>query len=221
MAPKLYTYKESGNCYKVRLLAALLDIQLGDVEIGFFNDEHHSPDFLAINPRGAVPALVDGDKVFTDSAAILVYLAGAYPNRGSTRAPSSYWSSDVAEQAAIVDWLAFAATWIQNGVCKARGIVSFDWPANCSEQILAEAQSKGKQSLEILQHRLERNEWLTLGHPTIADVAVFVYVALAPMGDVSLEPYPAVRTWIERVRMLPGFIPIEGLDDPMYRRRRI
>lgn len=218
MAPKLYTYRESGNCYKVRLLAALLSIQLEHVEMDYQNGEHHSPEFLAINPQGALPVLVDGDKVFTDSAAILVYLAGTYPARESKLAPTGYWSSDVLEQAFIVNWLAFASTWIQNGVCKARGILSFNGAA--TEQALSEAQEKGRRSLEILEQQLEKNQWLTLGRPTIADVAVFVYVALAPMGDVSLDPYRAVRAWVARVRKLEGFIPIEGLDDPMYRRRR-
>ncbi|MBX9607141.1 MAG: hypothetical protein K2Y51_13035 [Gammaproteobacteria bacterium] len=55
------------------------------------------------------------------------------------------------------------------------------------------------------------------GRPTIADVAVFPYIALAPMGGIDLAPYPAVLAWIARVRALPGFIPIAGLDDPRYR----
>lgn len=58
-----------------------------------------------------------------------------------------------------------------------------------------------------------------LGRPTIADISVFVYVALAPMGDVDLNPYPAVKAWIERIKGLEGFISIPGLDDPLVRRR--
>ena len=58
-----------------------------------------------------------------------------------------------------------------------------------------------------------------LGRLTIADISVFVYIALAPMGDISLEPYEAVRAWIERIKTLKGFFAIEGLDDPLIRRR--
>jgi hypothetical protein len=72
MTPKLYSYKESGNSYKVHLLAALLHIDLEIIELDFLNDQQHSPEFLAINPRGEVLTLVDGEKTFTDSAAILV-----------------------------------------------------------------------------------------------------------------------------------------------------
>ena len=48
---------------------------------------------------------------------------------------------------------------------------------------------------------------------------MFVYVALAPMGDISLEPYPGVGEWIGRIKGLEGFFGIEGLDDPMVLRR--
>ena len=77
---------------------------------------------------------------------------------------------------------------------------------------------RGNHSLEILNGHLNTHEWLACGRPTIGDIAVFPYVALAPMGNISLQPYPAVRTWIERFKQLPGFMPIAGLDDPDYRK---
>jgi glutathione S-transferase len=215
MAPKLYCCPESGNCYKVRLLASLLDAHLEHVELDFFKQAHKTPEYLAINPKGEIPSLVDGDRVFTDSSAILVYLAGTHPDRGGSKnIPSSYWSADAFEQAKIVDWLAFTATYIQLGLCKARAVVAFDSPPNTSEEAIREAQSMGVTSLEILEEKLENQEWLALARPTIADVAVFVYAGLAPMGGVSLEPYPAVGRWLERVRALPGFIKPDGLDKP-------
>lgn len=58
-----------------------------------------------------------------------------------------------------------------------------------------------------------------LDRPTIADISVFVYIALAPMGDISLEPYKAVRAWIERIKKEKGFFATEGLDDPLVKRR--
>lgn len=60
---------------------------------------------------------------------------------------------------------------------------------------------------------------MALDRPTIADLRVFVYVALAPVGDISLEPFPEVRAWIERIKGLEGFCGIEGLDDPTVHRR--
>jgi glutathione S-transferase len=210
--PKLYTRKQSGNCYKVRLLAALLGIKLELIEVDSPNQQY-SPEFLAINPRGQIPVLVNGDKTFTDSAAILVYLAGSHSDPGTTKMPSSFWSNDIVEQAAIVDWLAFAASWIETGITTARRYTinfNFNGVSTSNQQELAKATTKGHKSLEILQTRLRANEWLALERPTIADVAVFSYVALAPMGNISLDPYPAVKSWISRVRNLPGFIPIDG-----------
>jgi glutathione S-transferase len=68
-------------------------------------DQQHSPEFLKINPRGEVPALVDGDRTFSDSSSILVWLAGKYDDAGAEKGPSSYWSKDLYEQAQIVDWV--------------------------------------------------------------------------------------------------------------------
>lgn len=79
----LYSYKESGNSYKVRLLLAFLDVKAKIVELDFLNDEQHSPEFLNINPRGEVPTLRvkrqgSSDLILRDSAAILLWIAGKY-----------------------------------------------------------------------------------------------------------------------------------------------
>lgn len=86
--------------------------------------------------------------------------------------------------------------------------------------MLEEGAARSKYSLDVLNRQFQDRDWLTLGRPTIGDVSVFVYVALAPMGDISLKPYPNVEAWIERIKRLPGFIPIEGLDDPLIHRDR-
>lgn len=212
---KLYSYEESGNSYKVRLLLSLLGVDYERVDIDLMIDEQHQQDYLAVNPRGEVPALADGDLLLRDSAAILVYVAARHGG-------APWWSSDPAEQAQIVEWLAFAASWVQYGVFTARAVVSFGIPANGLppdyEENLEGARIRGRRSLEILDEHLARQDWLACGRPTIADIAVFPYVALAPMGDIALTPYPQVEAWIGRIRALPGFVPIAGLDDPDYRK---
>lgn len=212
---RLYTHEESGNSYKVRLLAAFLGIALDERRVDLMTDEQHGAEFLALNPRGEVPVLVDGDLVLADSAAILVYLAGKHPGGG-------WWSEEPAEQAEIVQWLAFAASWIQYGVFSARAVVAFGIPANglppdFPHDVLAEARLRGDKSLAILDDHLARHAWLALDGPTIADIAVFPYVALAPMGGIALEPWPHVTAWLARFRALPRFVPIAGLDEPGYR----
>ncbi len=212
---KLYTYEESGNSYKVRLLLSFLHSDCEQVNIDLMADEQHQSAYLAVNPRGEVPTLVDGDITLRDSAAILVYLAHRH-------GPAPWWSDSAAEQAAIMEWLAFAASWVQYGVFTARAIISFGISGNGLPHDFDEgteaATIRGQRSLEILDQHLASHTWLACGRPTIADIAVFPYVALAPMGNISLQPYAAVRAWIERFKALPGFVPIAGLDDPAYRK---
>ncbi len=212
---KLYEHPESGNSYKVRLLLSFLGLPYESVFIDFFQDEQHQPAYLAINPRGEVPTLVDGDLVLRDSMGILIYLAAKY---GGGR----WFPASPAAMGEIGEWLAFAASWVQYGVFSARALVSFGVPANGLPPdfpaSLEEARLRGIRSLEILDEHLAGRRWLAGPEPSIADVAVFPYVALAPMGDISLAPYPAVTAWIDRFRDLPGFVPIAGLDDPDYRK---
>ncbi|KAK0549882.1 Glutathione S-transferase, C-terminal domain [Tilletia horrida] len=216
---KLYSWPESGNSYKVRLLASLLKIELEVQDLDFLKQEQKQDWFLKINPKGEVPTLVlPSGKILNDSAAILTYLAGKV-------APEScYWSQDVEEQAEIVQWLAFAASWVQFGVFTARAILSYGGAYNGlgtaqDTHLLEEAKIRGHKSLRILNDTLAQQDWLALGRITIADIAVFVYVALAPMGDILLDGYEHVRAWIERIKGLSGFITIPGLDDPLIRRR--
>lgn len=116
------------------------------------------------------------------------------------------------------------------GVFVNRAIISYNgpynglgnnqkWPQEKLDVFLEEGAIRGNYSLKVLDQHLADKSWLTLERQTIADLSVFVYVALAPMGDISLEPYPNVIAWIERVKGLPRFFPIEGLDDPLIRRR--
>ena len=142
---QLYTHEESGNSYKVRLLVSFLGIEVEERRVDLMTDEQHGAEFLALNPRGEVPLLVDGDLVLADSAAILVYLAGKHPGGG-------WWSEEPDEQAEIVQWLAFAASCVQFGVFTARAVVSFGIPANglpadFPHDVLAEARIRGAKSL--------------------------------------------------------------------------
>lgn len=211
---KLYTYEESGNSYKVRLLMSFLGIECEKIDIDLMQDIQHQPDFLAVNPRGEVPVLVDGDLTLRDSSAILVYLANQHDG--------GWWSENAAEQAAIMEWLAFAASWVQYGVFTARAIVSFGISGNGIPHDFNEdttpSMIRAQRSLEILDEHLATRKWLACERPTISDIAVFPYIALAPMGNISLDPYAAVCAWIERIKALPNFIPIAGLDDADYRK---
>ena len=106
---KLYEHPESGNSHKVRLLLSFLGLEYESVIIDLMTDEQHQAPFLAVNPRGEVPVLVDNDLVLRDSMAILTYLATQYDAR------RQWLPADNADMASVMEWLAFAASWIQFG----------------------------------------------------------------------------------------------------------
>ena len=213
---KLYEHPESGNSHKVRLLLSFLALEYESISVDLLADEQHQAPFLAVNPRGEVPVLVDNDVVLRDSMAILVYLATQYDER------RRWLPADNVGTASVMEWLAFAASWIQFGVFTARALVSFGISGNGLPHTfkgdLEEARIRGTTSLTIMEKQLSGQDWLCGDRPTIADVACFPYIALAPMGDIALEPYPAVQAWIARFKQLPGYLTMPGLENPDYRK---
>lgn len=192
---KLYDLEASGNCYKVRLFAALANIELEKVPVDFLNGAHKQPPLSDMNPLGQLPVLEDGAQVFRDSQAILVYLAGAYGGL-------AWWPAHPQGQAEIVQWLSFAANEVQHSLCTARLVQKFGYDLDQSAAL-----AKAPAVLALLDAHLQRHDWLALGRPTIADCAVYPYVVLAPEGGVELEPYSHVARWMKRMEELPGFLP--------------
>jgi glutathione S-transferase len=198
---KLYDLTLSGNCYKARLFLSLIGQAAEVVPVNLLKGEHKQPPFLAINPRGQVPVLEDEDVRVVDSQAILVYLARRY-------ADEAWFASDAQTQARIVGWLSFAANEMHHGPATARVGRLFGRPideALTSDRALA--------AMQLLEQQLVEHTWLAeTAAPTIADVAVYPYAALAPEGGIDLAPYPAVRAWCSRIRELPGYIGMPGLE---------
>ncbi len=192
---KLYDLGPSGNCYKVRLFAALADIELERVAVDFANGAHKKPPLSELNPLGQLPILDDGGHIVRDSQAILVYLAGTYGGL-------AWWPEHARGQAEIVQWLSFAANEIQHSLCAARLVEKFGYPLD-KEAALAKAPTV----LGVLDAHLQAHDWLAMGRPTIADCAVYPYVVLAPEGNVDLTPYSHVAPWMERLEALPGYLP--------------
>jgi glutathione S-transferase len=199
----LYSWPESGNSYKVRLLCALLKIDYEIKDLDFLNLEQQGAEFKAINPKSEVPALVvkgkdDGkDLVLNDSSSILTYIAATSADPGSTKIPSSFWSNDLLEQVRIIEWLAFANGWVQYGVFTARAILLYGGPynglgqntkdASLNKVRLEEAKTRGHKSLSIIDGALAKREWLVGGRPTIADLSNFVYISLVSLAQHNTE----------------------------------
>ncbi len=196
---KLYDLELSGNCYKVRLFAALTGIELDIVPVDFMSGEHKRPPLIDLNPWGELPILEDGEVVLRDSQAILVYLAARH-------ADDSWLPRDPAGLGEVMQWLSTSANEIQNGPGAARLVDKFGFGLDKADTV-----RRANRILPLIEAHLARHQWLALDRPTIADCAVMPYVALAPEGGVSLDGYPNIRQWIARLKALPGFIGMPGV----------
>lgn len=201
---KLYDYILSPSCYKVRLMAALAGVRLDIRPVDFHpGGEHRGPELMALNPAGSIPILEDGDLVLTESSAMLVYLAA--------RAAPDWLGSGTAEEAARVQqWLSFSGR-LTASLGGARLHEMLLRPGN-----IGMLQAQGTAALReleaaLFEQGLRGMRYLVADRPTVADIACFPYVALAPDGGVSLDPYPAIRLWSRAIRALDGFIEMPGI----------
>jgi glutathione S-transferase len=196
---ELYEFPLSGNCHKVRLMLSLLGLDYRSILVRGAEREHKQAQFLALNPFGQVPVLVDSGFVVRDSHAILVYLARRYG------APT-WWPDDAQELATVASWLFTAANEIARGPNAARLHRKFGRPLDYDTALGVAGEVMG-----IIEAHLRNRSWLALDRVSIADIACFPYLALAQEGGIDLAPYPAMRRWFERIQNLPGYVAMPGL----------
>lgn len=192
---KIHHHPLSGHSHRAVLFASLLGLNADLVEVDLMSGAHKKPEFLALNPFGQVPVLEDDGVAIADSNAILVYLAKKSGQR-------AWLPEDARGAAAVQRWLSVAAGEIAYGPAAARLITVFGAGFNAEEVI-----GRAHAVLNKLEAHLAGRDWLAADHPTIADVAIYSYVARAPEGNVDLSAYPAVKGFLARVEALPGFVP--------------
>lgn len=192
---RLYGLKVSGHVHRVELFLTMLGLPFDYVQAGA--EVRAGEAFKRLNPLGQIPVLQDGDVTVADSTAILVYLCKRY-------APASTWLPDDAVTAAAVQrWLSIASNELANGPAAARAAALFKAPND-----VVRAHAIAGRMLAFMEAHLAGRDFLAAGHPTIADLACYAYIARAPEGGVSLDTVPAVRQWLARVEALPGFVPM-------------
>ncbi|ALL71198.1 Glutathione S-transferase (plasmid) [Paraburkholderia caribensis MBA4] len=191
---KLYYHPLSGHSHRARLFLSLLGIEHQSIQVDLAAAEHKSAEFLKLNRFGQVPVLVDGDTTIADSNAILVYIARKF---GKT----DWLPQAPAQEAAVQRWLSVAAGEIALGPAAARLITVFGAKYNAEELI-----ARAHRILKLIDEELAGREYIAQAHPTIADVALYSYIARAPEGNVDLSFYPNVNAWLRRIEALPGFV---------------
>ena len=191
---KLYYHPLSGHAHRVRLFLSLIGVKHELVEVDLAGGAHKAPAFLKLNRFGQVPVLDDDGTIIADSNAILVYLAKKYRKTD--------WLPEAPAAAAEVQrWLSVAAGQIAFGPAAARLINLLGAKFNADEVI-----GRAHGILKVINEELAGKHWIAAANPTIADVALYSYIARAPEGNVDLGGYANVNAWLKRVEALPGFV---------------
>ncbi len=194
---KLYGFEISGHSHRVQLMLSLLDLPYELVPVNLKDGEHKTPDHHAIHPFGQVPVMNDNGTVLWESNAILVYLAAKYDE---TR---TWLPQDPVAMANVQKWLSVAAGPLVQGPVAVRAAKLFDHPIDYEE-----AQNKTHMLLDIVEIELNKTPFMCTNHATIADVALYTYIAHAPEGGIDLAPYPDVINWLKTIETMDGFVPM-------------
>jgi glutathione S-transferase len=204
---RLYSMQRSGNCYKVRLALAQLDIPYENVEIDILKGETHTPDFLAKNPSGQIPLLeIEPDRHLAESNAILWYLAEG----------SHLVGDDPVQRASVLQWLFFE----QHAIVPNIGAAYF-WLClvkggrDLQRHALDDWMEEGQRSLAVLDRHMGARRYVASDSYSIADIALYAYTHLAEQCDFDLSPFPALRVWLARVAAEPRHIGMDWTPAPL------
>jgi len=196
---KVWGDSRSGNCFKIRHLCAELDIDYQWQEVDILANETRTPEFLAMNPNGKIP-LVDlgGGHYLAESNAILAYLAEGSPLVGADRY----------ERALVMQWMFFEQYSHEPNIATSRFIIRYLGNPPERQAALAEKHTAGHRALGVMEQHLAAGEFMVGDRFTLADIALFAYTHVADEGGFDLQPYPAMRAWLDRVSSRSRFVPM-------------
>ena len=199
---KIYGDIRSGNCYKLKLLSALLSIEHDWIAIDILRGETRSDKFLAMNPNAQIPVCVTDDgSILTQSNAILYYLGQG----------SLYWPANLLEQVRVLEWQFFEQYSHEPSVAVARFIRLYqDMPADRQNEYEA-CLKAGYRALDTMEARLQQKDYLATDETTsLADISLYAYTHVAHEGGFDLSGYPAIRAWISRIQGLDAYLPMDS-----------
>jgi glutathione S-transferase len=194
----LYNSQVSGNCYKVRLLLAHLGIPFERQEVDVV-DRSSRPQLLGDkNPAQRVPTLIlDDGRPLAESGAILWYFG-----EGTRFVPD-----DPYERAQVLQWMFFEQYDHEPAIAVVRFLIAYS--GREPDPALIEQRTKqGYRALDAMEGHLAGRDWLVGDGITLADIALYAYTHVAEEGGFSLDGYPAISAWLDRVAAEPGHVPI-------------
>lgn len=203
----LHEDPRSGNCYKIKLTAALLGVPLATRQYDIMKGETRTPEFMtSVNPNGRIPVLqigkTEGSEFLPESNAACWYLA-----TGSKLIPEDRFA-----QATMLRWMFFEQYSHEPNVATLRFWKKFVGEANLSEHQRAQIMPKriaGAEALRLMDGHLEANNFMVGDGPTLADICLYPYTNVADEGGFSLADYPHICLWLDRIAKLPGFFPMD------------
>jgi glutathione S-transferase len=201
MTMKLYGFPPSPNTWKVRAVAVHLEIPLELEFVDLSKGQQRTPEYLALNPSGRTPVLVDGGFVLWESNAIMQYLAG--------RGPNQLWPNDARSRADIMRWQSWQlAHWSKEG-CEplifqrlVKKLLNLGAP---DPTAVAAGTEEFNREARVLDAHLAKQSYLVGSALTLADFSVAAPLFYAKEAELPLASYPHVRDWFVRVSALPAW----------------
>jgi glutathione S-transferase len=200
----LHEYAASGNCYKVRLTAALVGVPLERREYDIMKGETRTPEFLAnVNANGRIPVLQVGDRFIAESNAACYFIAHG----------SALIAIDRFEHADMLRWMFWEQYNHEPNIATLRfwkDWVGFDRLAEAQRLQIPLKRQAGTAALELMDRHLRKREWLVGGAMSLADICLFAYTHVADEADFDLALYPGVVGWMERIMRHPEHVPLNA-----------
>ncbi|PHS14051.1 MAG: glutathione S-transferase [Kangiella sp.] len=197
---KIYADIQSGNCYKIKLLCSLLDIEHEWIHINILEKETHTQEFLNKNPNGKIPLLeLEDGRCLSESNAILNYLSEGTP----------FSSTDTFNKAKILQWQFFEQYSHEPYIAVARFIAKYLGMPDDKQAEFKSKQSGGHKALSVMEDQLSKTQYLVGDSITVADISLYGYTHVADEGGFELSGYPAIKAWLKRIQKYPKYISME------------
>ena len=197
---KIYGDIKSGNCYKIKLLTSILDIDHEWIHVDILANETKSQEFLNKNATGKIPLLELSDgRYISESNAILHYVS-----QGSDLCPS-----DAYDNAKVLQWQFFEQYSHEPYIAVARFISKYLGLPDDRKEEYASKQEGGHKALKVMEDQLSKTDYLVGNGLSIADISLYGYTHVASEGGFDLSGYPEIQTWLKRIQCHKNYVGME------------
>ena len=194
---KIYGDRRSGNCYKLVLLASILELEYAWIDVDILAGETRQESFLRKNPNAKIPLLeLDDGRCLAESNAILHFLA-----RDSALLPA-----DPYQQALVLQWQFFEQYSHEPCIAVARFIKLYLGLPAARRAEYESKQEGGHKALRVMEQQLQRSPWLVGDALSLADISLYAYTHVADEGGFDLSLYPAIQDWLARIAAHPRYV---------------